>query len=362
MKLIFLLASAYDPHSLKKVEACKAKGYDVVAYGFCRDVDVANNKYPQIRLLGTVQNRHYLKRIKTVYSNINQVIDYYGNDAIYYATTFDIALICYLRKVKYIYGISDIVHSSFPKLIRNTFILIDRHITRGSCATMLTSPAFSKYLKFDDRELKKCRYLLNKLNASFSLKKRPCIMKPSLPFTIGFVGYIRYPNTILKLSEIIGSKYPNYRFEYYGVGEASIMDIVKRQCQSYPNVIYKGPFKNPDDLDEIYSHIDIVACNYDTRTINERLAEPNKLYEALFYNRPIIVTTETYLAERVKQIGCGIITDNSIDDIMYQLSNITSDMLIKKSYAAQQIDISDLIEDFTPLFDVIDKILGTSYR
>ena len=355
-KIVFLLASAFDPHYLKKVDAFKEHGYDVDVYGFRRNVNLSG-QYDDVVLLDFVKNKNYIRRLNTVYRCINNIINYYDHtDVVFYATTFDIALVCLRRRVKYIYGISDIVHSAFPCYLRSLFRYIDRKIVRNSCVTVLTSPAFIDYLQLNLVEQGKCIYLLNKLNKIYWNKKRPEVIKPSIPITIGFVGNIRYPASILRLAEVVGQKFPNFKFIYFGKGEEKVMNIVQRQCCYFENVVYAGPFNNKKDLDSIYAQLDIIACNYDIRTINERLLEPNKFYESIFYNKPIIVTEGTYLADRVKTIGCGILTDNSIHNITSLLSDLTIDEIYKKSEAANKIEMSELIEDYTHLFDVINTI------
>ncbi len=356
-KLVFLLSAAYDSHYLKKVYACKNNGYDVDVYGFQRDFNLANRIVDEVVVLGYVQNKNYIKRIGTVYKSINNVIDLYDDNAVFYATTFDIAMVCMVRNVRYIYGISDIVHSSFPKYLRSIFIWLDQKIIRSSCFTVLTSPAFVDYLRLDSDNKKKCIYLLNKLDISFKNRPRPLIKRYNGSIVIGYVGNIRYPNSILRLSEIVGLKYPNIKFLYFGNGNKQILDIVNNQCRQFANVEYMGPFRNPEDLDSIYAQIDIVACNYDTTTINERLLEPNKLYESLFYSKPIIVAKNTYLAERVIDIGCGIITDNSEQDIIRILSSIDENVINNKSAAARKVETTDLIESYDMFFKRLDKVL-----
>ena len=52
----------------------------------------------------------------------------------------------------------------------------------------------------------------------------------------------------------------------------------------FPNVKLHGKFKNPSDLSVIYNKIDLNVICYDTTSINVRIAEPNKLYESIFFN------------------------------------------------------------------------------
>jgi glycosyltransferase involved in cell wall biosynthesis len=170
--------------------------------------------------------------------------------------------------------------------------------------------------------------LPNKLSPYFLNIERPYPLKISGNLRIGFVGYFRYPNTVLRLAMIIGECFPNIEFHFWGTGEESILNKVNTLSNRYSNIFNNGPFVNPIDLPKVYNSIDLVACNYDTSTINERIAEPNKLYEAIFFNKPLIVSANTYLASKIKQLQCGYVID-SFDNrnIKEFLENITADSI-----------------------------------
>ena len=67
--------------------------------------------------------------------------------------------------------------------------------------------------------------------------------------------------------------------------------------------------KNPEDLNSIYSNVDIVVACYEAENLNERIAEPNKLYEAMFFCKPIIVSKDTFLANQVNENKFGWVVD-----------------------------------------------------
>ena len=52
--------------------------------------------------------------------------------------------------------------------------------------------------------------------------------------------------------------------------------------------------------------VDCVYAVYDADNPNVRIALPNKLYESILCELPIIVAKQTYLAELVKEWGVGI--------------------------------------------------------
>ena len=61
-----------------------------------------------------------------------------------------------------------------------------------------------------------------------------------------------------------------------------------------------------------------------------RYAEPNKLYEAIYFETPIIVSKGTFLAERVEQWGVGLTVDASDETQVVALVNGLSDELTQE--------------------------------
>lgn len=124
--------------------------------------------------------------------------------------------------------------------------------------------------------------------------------------------------------------------------------------ETYSNIQYYGKFKNPEELPQIYKNIDINVACYDTSTQNERIAEPNKLYESLFFSKPLVVSENTFLASRVKEYGCGYVInpfdDQSIIDFVKSLKVADLNEIIYKEY---QLNTSSLLDN--PL-DLMNKI------
>ena len=149
----------------------------------------------------------------------------------------------------------------------------------------------------------------------------------------GFVGSIRF-DYIYNFALTIGKYFPNHKFYFFG-GGTNIYRF-KKLSLDYENIYFNGPFKSPEDLSTIYKKIDMVVSCYDTYSLNVRLAEPNKLYESIFFCKPIIVSKNTYLSKRVFELSCGYSIDpsnlNSIklfveklemDDIMSKIDKIS---------------------------------------
>ena len=77
------------------------------------------------------------------------------------------------------------------------------------------------------------------------------------------------------------------------------------ECLAYPNVTFRGEFDYKKEIQEIYSRVDCIYAVYDADMANVRVALPNKLYESVVTEIPIIVAKNTYLSEMVHEMGIG---------------------------------------------------------
>jgi glycosyltransferase involved in cell wall biosynthesis len=94
--------------------------------------------------------------------------------------------------------------------------------------------------------------------------------------------------------------------------------LIESYCARQDNIVYKGSYDFFKDAACIYGGLDLLYVSYDTAEsmLNNRVALPNKLYEAMYFRVPIIASKGTYLAERVLAAGVGYEIDcGSVEQI-----------------------------------------------
>lgn len=94
--------------------------------------------------------------------------------------------------------------------------------------------------------------------------------------------------------------------------------LIERYCARHRNIVFKGEYDFFKDAARIYGGLDLLYVSYDTAEsmLNNRVALPNKLYEAMYFRVPIIASKGTYLAERVMTAGIGYEIDcGSVEQI-----------------------------------------------
>ena len=321
MKKIIFIGGLNHPRTIKRITTFYNYGFDVVVYGYDRQRFQNVNSIPdkiEAHKLGTaIDGGGYIRKLFSLMASIRKICKKYNDEEVsYYSFGFISSLLLYFLTSKpYIYEISDIIYANFNnKYIRSILRYIDRKVIRGSHLTLMTSKGFEEWL-FPKNPPQNIIIQPNKMNSYFhSIERKAKHISDNINFA--FIGWLRYPNTIFRFAKIIGESYPKHSFHFYG--DSDYRDQAAALANQYNNIYFHGKFKNPEDLEKIYNSIDVVIACYDTSTINERIAEPNKLYEAMFFCKPIVVSPNIFLAKQVEHYGCGLTLDASSDE------NITS--------------------------------------
>lgn len=125
-------------------------------------------------------------------------------------------------------------------------------------------------------------------------------------FTVGFIGAVRYRRQMRNLIE---------------AAEACDMDLMiagyendppefEASCKAYPRGEWVGKFDFKSQIAALYGKCDVMYSVYDADIKNVRVALPNKLYEAVYCEMPLIVAKNTYLAQVVQEWGVGVAVDH----------------------------------------------------
>lgn len=141
-------------------------------------------------------------------------------------------------------------------------------------------------------------------------------------FTVGYIGAIRYREQIRNLIEaakacdmkLLMAGYENEPKEFEPL------------CKANPKCEWVGKFDFNRQIAGLYGKCDVMYSVYDADIKNVQVALPNKLYEAVVCEMPLIVAKNTYLEETVEQWGVGIAVDHkSVDELKDALNLLRSD-------------------------------------
>ena len=167
-----------------------------------------------------------------------------------------------------------------------------------------------------------------------------------------FVGFVRQP-AVLTFAKVIAEKFPQHEFRIYGFLRDN--SEYEKLAQQYGNIKIMGKFSNPEDLPNIYENTDIIVSalgNEKTKNANIIYAEANKIYEAVYFRKPIIVGTGTYQANKVKENNWGFNLEGfSEKNIEEFINSLTLNQLEEKINSISSIPAEYAVDNNIELFE-----------
>lgn len=345
-RIVFILDAIQDTHALKRVEEFVDNGFPIKVYGFNREnCPIPTNPKFDITILGEFPSGgKYLSRFPVLYKGFRRVRRECSRKDLYYYFGLNAAFVgAIFVPGEYVYEECDITHAYFNnKFLFDLLERVDKRLIRKSKLTVLTSDGF-RMLHFGNTVPENIEIVPNRLNPLCLRDYLPIPKVKSDRLRIGFVGVIR-SRQIYNFAKVFAALSPDHEFHFWGVFSPSYSQREIDDLLGTPNIFYHGRFRNPDDLATIYSQIDLTMATYDTTQINPQYAEPNKLYEAIFYETPIIVSHNSFLADKVERMGVGFSVDALDDaDIRRVTTSISKSVLQEKIATCHTISKSESV-------------------
>lgn len=362
-RIVFIESGLSNPNNNKRMEEFKSLGYEVVAYAFCRESDA--KVYPQgidFHVIGVFSSKSsYLSRVGMMRNGIRDIISKHRKeDCVYYLFGGDVAVLFpRFASLPYIFEEADMTHQNISNsLIRNYLEHRIKRIIKKSVLSTFCSEGFLQF-HFGNNRPDNVMVIPNRLH--------PDVLKLNMPqqrqfndncIQFGFVGAIRY-QTIYSFAAKLLKNFPQHQFHFFGNFALKSTEDHFSKLSSYPNCHFHGPFKSPVDLPGIYSQIDVVLSAYDVRGINPQYAEPNKLYEAIYFEKPIIVSSNSFLADKVARLGIGYDVDALDEDkVVALVKSINKESIEEKKTNIRKIDKQECVSNNEKLFAMLEQRLN----
>ena len=188
------------------------------------------------------------------------------------------------------------------RLITRALLRREKRAFRNVDFLVVTSPKFYDlhYHRLIPRD--RMLYIPNAPEGSVFAEYR---RKDGGPFTVGFIGGIRYLEQMKLLVD--AARETGVRVLFAGAGgTTSEYEEIRRYCAGMDHVTFSGRYDYEKEIASLYGRVDCVYAVYDADNPNVRIALPNKLYESVYCELPIIAAKGTYLAELVEEWGVGV--------------------------------------------------------
>ncbi|WKV08012.1 glycosyltransferase [Thermoanaerobacterium sp. CMT5567-10] len=327
-KVLFIVPHNIDPRIKKRIRIFINNNYQVYLLYGNRDKK-SNNELDllginNITWVNFSNSRSTIKRIFNLLLFSKNVCKYIKNiqPDIIYITGFEALIavcLCSLKNRKKIfYEVPDLPGGRWRrnKIFKKVIDKLEKMLLNNIDRIVLTSPFFIENYK----EYKTKIFIFENLPekrifANFEKKHHE-------KFTIGFFGEIRYKKSMETLIEGLGGL---NNIDIIIAGKGIYYDEINDIAKKYSNIRMLGSYDYEKDIVYLYSLVDCIYSVYDLISDNVRLALPNKLYEAIICELPIIVSKGTKLEEFVKNkgLGFGISPDNK-NELREIINNLIS--------------------------------------
>ena len=164
--------------------------------------------------------------------------------------------------------------------------------------------------------------------------------------TLGYVGVFDYNRGLEDLLEAVGSC-SEVSLEIAGYG--GLNELVESAAQKYSNIHFWGSV-DYDKGQTILSQTDMVVALYYLTNPVHRFAAPNKYYEALKLNKPLLTTKGTLVGDKVVKYKTGSAIDEGKKTILDVFNSVLekSDLeeMVENSKCIWEEHYKNYIENF----------------
>ncbi len=343
MKIVFLLNNIPKPRISKRIEAMKSIA-EISILCVKRKEQVwfpANTELKHVYFdIDVPSSEHILERLKTLKEYKKQALASLAAEKPDLIYTSDIESLqianSYKRKktnTRVFYEVGDLRELFIEKpknIAKRAFgwalsYVEKKNIRTVECLVITSEKFYDVHFK-DIIEKDRVLFIPNMPEIKYFDNYTP---KTAGPFTIGFIGAIRYIDQMKILVDAASELNCNVLFAGSGSTAEEYNEIVD-YCKDKPWITFSGKYNYETDIAKLYSQVDCVYSVYNADNANVRIALPNKLYEAVYCCLPIIVAKGTYLAELVNDWNVGLAVDHKDYGELYNAIKILMD---KKSYS-----------------------------
>jgi succinoglycan biosynthesis protein ExoL len=273
--------------------------------------------------LGSVEDGRYLGRmfhlaraVRTLFLNRRLIRE----SRFLYAVGFDQALLAWCgrllscKKVPLVYEVADINKVMVrADLVGIAARFVERMILARCHTLVVTSPGFSRSYFAAIQGYHEKGFLWENRLYTPMIPARTGVVGTVTPrrsggrrWVIGYFGLLRCARSFSVFSTLLEALPESVTVLLRGVVSADVQPKLDALLETKKNVLYRGPYRNPDDLEEMYSQVDF-AWGFeliDTKH-NSRWLLPNRVYEAGYYQVPTLAPSMFQVGDFVEVNGIG---------------------------------------------------------
>ncbi len=187
---------------------------------------------------------------------------------------------------------SEMILLDLPRFLRRFLAGAERRMVRR--ADLVILPDLKRQEQFGGARPQRLVEIMN------VPEDRRIVAEPPKDFTVFYGGMIAKDRGLLDLMVACEATRAKLIVAGHGPDEAELLP----QLESSPSCLYLGTIPYEEVLKQTAA-CHAVAALYDPAVPNNRLAAPNKVYEAMMLAKPVLVSDGVAIADLVRSVGCG---------------------------------------------------------
>lgn len=217
---------------------------------------------------------------------------------------------------KYIVDIRDYTYEK-----NKLFFIMEKRVLSNSALNIISSFKFKTFLPQND-------YLVCHNNTWPKYKKNDeVVINKSLKIKIGYVGAIAYYNQCVRLMKLVNED-DRFELNFYGKGPAENELKKYNEILKCDRIRFNGLYC-AEEKEKIIKSVDIMFNAYGNNNPLLDYALSNKLYDALYFCKPILNSPGTYMSEMSGILSFNIDLDSAenLNDLYSWYMNLNSNIL-----------------------------------
>jgi succinoglycan biosynthesis protein ExoL len=298
---LILSPSTSQPRIIKRAKQIK-KIAPVKIIAFSREYYNENTFDPSmlVHIVAKISDQKYLIRTLNLLRFYLRLITECRRSSRVYVFSLDLLILAYLsfHRLEY-YEIGDLRTCEKPNSIVSK---LERFLIKRTQSVLVTSWSYYEdYFRKYGLPKEKFHLVENKVNLRNETYQNIISKNYHPRIRIGLIGFLRYQDPIVSLINFV-KKFPE-KYEIVCFGDGPFKNLIQDEISD--SLSYFGAFSAESDLDKIYNNIDVNYIVYDNSNNNVRMAIPNKFYESLYFNKPMIAAVGTHLATLIHRYDVG---------------------------------------------------------
>lgn len=339
LKTLYLVHDLSDSTVHKRVAMLKDGGADVTIMGFHRNDNppTSIHGFQAIPLAKTYDGK-FIHRILTtlrMVAAISKHRHYFAASDVVIARTLEMLAIA-VRGRSLVSPAPVLVYECLDihrLLLKQNFMgaalrALEGWLSKRASLLLTSSPAFVREY-FNVYSSVKCpAYLIENKIYQPAPQPQPTLNREAVtPWRIGWFGAIRCHKSLTILTSLV--RQMNGKVEVIIRGKPSYdqFEDFDQQTSGIEGLSFEGPYKNPDDLENIYGDVHFTwAIDMFEEGLNSSWLLPNRIYEGGYYGSVPLVQNHVETGKHAKSLGTGVQLSSPLEPQLIEFfKNLTAD-------------------------------------